>query len=76
MQYMLINFGIGVLIGAIYLIVYKSRKPKLCDTCNRLIRKGGGSWKYSCRYFFESNVNAHEFNRCPKYCVLYEQRDV
>lgn len=75
--YLLINVCIGVLAGLIFLIVKIATKPKMCDSCKRLIRKGGiGAWRYECRYNYSEELDFTEkFDRCPKYCKYYDPKE-
>lgn len=69
--YLLINVGIGVFAGLIFLIVKIATKPKMCDSCKRLVRKGG-YWKYECR---DKYGLPQRFDRCPVYCELYDPKE-
>lgn len=74
--YLMINVGIGVLAGLVFLIIKIATKPKLCDSCKRLARKGGIGWRYECRYnHFEESGLTMRFDRCPKYCKYYEPKE-
>lgn len=69
--YFLINFGIGAVAGLAFLIVKIVTMPKMCDSCKKLIRKGG-VWRYECRY---NHSEGFGFDRCPKYCPYYDPKE-
>ena len=74
--YFLINFGIGAVAGLVFLIIKIATKPKMCDSCKKLIRKGGGVWRYKCRYRYSEEFGfTNRFDRCPKYCKYYEPKE-
>lgn len=71
--YFLINFGIGAVAGLAFLIIKIATKPKLCDNCKRLRKKGGGGfWKYECR---DAYGDFREFKRQPVYCKDYDPKE-
>ena len=71
--YFLINFGIGAVAGLAFLIIKIATKPKLCDSCKRLRRKGGGElWNYECR---DAYGDSRRFKRQPVYCKDYVPKE-
>lgn len=76
--YLMINVGIGVLAGLIFLIIKIATMPKMCDSCKKLIRKGGkGARRYECSYNHPEEWGlTMRFDRCPKYCKYYDPMEV
>ncbi len=59
------------------IIIKIATKPKMCDNCKKLIRKGGSiGWRYECRYDnSEKSGFTERFDRCPKYCQYYDPKE-
>lgn len=68
--------GLAVVIIMAANLIKKNNEIKngSCETCENLIRKGGGVFKYECKkpckHFSDS------FDRKPKYCKYYTRRKI
>lgn len=65
--------GVVTAIGVILIVAKDNQKPPLCDSCEHLVSKGKGPWKYECdakcRFITDS------FDKAPEYCAYYKKRE-
>lgn len=65
--------AIGGLV-AVGAALYKAHERSIpCNSCAFLVKKGGGSWKYTCHR--ENGYSDDNFDYPPKYCKYYKLKE-
>lgn len=66
--------ALSLICAAIILIYHCCHRPRPCDSCKYLQRKGGkGLYQYTCKK--PGEVMQHSFDRQPKYCAQWYPRN-
>ena len=71
--YFLSNIVCGAVILAAFGLHKLIKKPKPCDSCKHLIKKGGGPWRYTCGR--RGDLFTDTFDKPPKYCKYWTGRN-